>query len=511
MEQVRRWNTALYIRLSRDDGRDESMSVTHQRAMLQAFIQGRDDLSVIDCYIDDGHTGTDFERPEFQRMLADIHLGKVDCVLVKDLSRLGRNYIETGNYMETIFPRYHIRFISVADHLDSVERPGDMNSLIVPIKNIINDDYCRQASEKIRAVADMKRRNGEFIGSFAPYGYQKSPQDKHHLIPDPEAAAIIRDIFQQYLEGTSKRGIAEYLNELGIPSPAEYKRRQGLRYQSQGKPVPRGLWSSQTIGGILSNEVYIGNMVQGKYRIVSYKDHRQVQTPKSEWYVVPNTHEEIISREIFDEAQHLLKCGGMRTPPQGKKVCLFSGLLRCGDCGHAMHRKKSGKRVYYICKTYKEYSKTSCSPHTIPHFQLEKAVTGTLWLLCAVFTDRIPNIIPNSTSSTQDEINRLQKQYDEQKLYRKHLYEDWKRGDLSHEDYLFLKEQYIRDEERISNRISALQQTRLKTGKKFNSEDSQWNGKALNRLLVTEFIEHINIFSQKKIQIRFRAADPFLK
>ena len=278
---VMRWRLGKYIRLSKEDllrGRDESNSVVNQRRLLEQYHQAHLDEfyegAEADVYVDDGKTGTDTNREDFQRLLSDISSGRINCVIVKDLSRLSRNYTDAGNLIENLFVRLNVRFISLAEGVDSYRNPDSVSNIIVPITNVMNDQYCYQTSKKIRQVFDMKRRNGEFIGSYAPYGYVKDPGDKHALLVDPEAAEVVKSIFSMFLSGMNKRGITYYLNDHGVLCPTAYKKQQGLKYNApnaQSNPM----WSTITIDTILKNRVYVGDMVQGRQRVKSYKIHIQ--------------------------------------------------------------------------------------------------------------------------------------------------------------------------------------------------------------------------------------------
>ena len=377
---VMRWRLGKYIRLSKEDllrGRDESNSVINQRRLLeqyhQAHLEEFYEGSEEDVYVDDGKTGTDTNREDFQRLLSDISSGRINCVIVKDLSRLSRNYTDAGNLIENLFVRLNVRFISLAEGVDSYRNPDSVSNIIVPITNVMNDQYCYQTSKKIRQVFDMKRRNGEFIGSYAPYGYVKDPQDKHSLLVDPEAAEVVKSIFSMFQSGMNKRGITYYLNDHGVLCPTAYKKQQGLKYNApnaQGNPM----WSTITIDTILKNRVYVGDMVQGRQRVKSYKIHIQERVPEDEWFIVENTHEAIIDRETFDKVQGLLK-RDTRTAPKSKQLYLFSGFLKCADCGRAMSRIASkGIYVYYQCGTYKSLSKKACTMHSIKSDRLEAGV-----------------------------------------------------------------------------------------------------------------------------------------
>jgi len=294
-------------------------------------------------------------------MMKDIEDGRINCVVVKDLARAFRNYSDQGYFLETFFPTHNIWFITIGSpKIVSYLNPESVSGFDVPITSVMNDRYCKKTSDDIRRTFDMKRRKGEFIGAFAPYGYAKDPEDKNSLVIDEEAAQIVKDIFSWFVnEGYSKTGIAKKLNAIGVPNPAAYKKSKGMKYQSPQSGKNDGLWSSSTIKSILSNKTYIGYMVQGRYRIKSYKVHTQINVPEDEWYVVPNTHEPIIDSETFDKAQGLQQ-RDMRTAPEKREVYLFSGFLRCADCKKAMTRKASKNHVYYCCRTYRDKSKDKC-------------------------------------------------------------------------------------------------------------------------------------------------------
>ena len=286
------YNVAVYLRLSRDDvssgngmadgGRAESNSISSQRDMIRSFIRKQEDMEIYDIYVDDGFSGTNFDRPGFKRMMKDIKAGHVDCVIVKDLSRLGRDYIEAGRLIQKTFPAFSVRFIALNDHFDSLTADLNESSLIVPVKNFVNDSFARDISGKVRSHQKMKRENGEFIGSFAVYGYKKSIRNKNLLVPDEYAADIVRKIFAWKIEGFSNLAIAEKLNGLGILSPMEYKRAQGENYRTGFGGGAKAKWSSVAVKRILVNECYLGTMIQGKEEKVSYKVNKCVKKPQEE-------------------------------------------------------------------------------------------------------------------------------------------------------------------------------------------------------------------------------------
>lgn len=374
----RRWKMGGYIRLSKEDlkkalnGKDDSNSVKNQRDLLNDFYRKyQEEFESITEYVDDGHTGTDSDREAFQQLLADIMSRKIDCVVVKDLSCFARNYSDAGSLIDNLFVQMGVRFISLAENVDSYKDPDSVSSIIVPITNVMNDQYCYQTSKKIRQVFDYKRRNGQYIGSNPPFGYVKDAKDRHHLVIDPDAAEIVRLIFSLLLKGTSKRGISFYLNEHGIPSPSVYKLEKGMTVSN--KPDGNTLWSGRMIHTILTNPMYTGDLVQGRFRVKSYKVHQIETVPEEEWVRVADTHEAIIDKATFEKVQELL-LRDTRTSPQGRTVHLFSGFLKCADCGRAVTRCSGKNNVYYACATYKSRSRNACTMHSISHARLEAAV-----------------------------------------------------------------------------------------------------------------------------------------
>ena len=285
---------------------------------------------IFQCFQKYRYLTSAFERPAFKRLIEDVKKKKINCIIVKDLSRLGRNYIETGRYLEKIFPFLGVRFIAVTDHYDSAAESDDADQIIVPFKNLINDAYCRDISIKIRSQLDVKRKNGQFIGSFAGYGYQKDPENKNHLIIDEYAAEIVRFIFNLKMGGYSSQRIATKLNEMGVLPPLEYKRSRGMKYNSGFRSGANPKWAVTTVNRILTNELYTGTMVQGKNRKINYKVKECRPVAEENWIRVEKTHEAIIAEEIFQYVQSLLELD-TRTAPDEDSVYLFSGFLRCGD------------------------------------------------------------------------------------------------------------------------------------------------------------------------------------
>ena len=528
--KFRVWRIAIYIRLSKEDARclDESESVTNQRQIIEDHIAGfndGDEYIIVDEYVDDGISGTtDDERDDFQRMLADIKRGRVNCVIVKDLARSFRNYSDQGYYLDDWFPRYNVRFISLYHQpLDSYREPQNMRSIAVPIQGVLNENHCAETSDKVREVFDMKRRNGEFIGSYAPYGYVKDPGDKHALLIDPEAAEVVKSIFSMFLSGMNKRGITYYLNDHGVLCPTAYKKQQGLKYNApnaQSNPM----WSTITIDTILKNRVYVGDMVQGRQRVKSYKIHIQERVPVEEWFIVENTHEAIIDREIFDKVQGLLK-RDTRTAPKAKQLYLFSGFLKCADCGRAMSRIASkGIYVYYQCGTYKSLSKKACTMHSIKSDRLEAGVLFAIQQqvhLAVAYSELVSRInsapLKKSKSKRlEDAIAAKEKELAKIMRYKQALYQDWKDGEITRNDYRHMSEDYERQAEALNNVLRTLtdEQEQLENG--VDAENpflaaflKYQNIDKLTREILAELIDYIKVYEGGNISVKFKYADEF--
>ncbi|MCD7862973.1 MAG: recombinase family protein [Lachnospiraceae bacterium] len=339
--------------------------MSNQRKLIADFLKGKDEFVVYDTYVDDGFTGLSFQRPSFMRMMDDIEDGNVNCVIVKDLSRFGRDYIETGRYLERYFPDNDVRFIAITDNIDSMKQSYD---ILLPIKNIFNEQYARDISKKVHASMKTKQKAGEFIGAFASYGYRKSPTDKNKLVIDDYAANVVRRIFQMYISGYGKIRIAGVLNKEGIECPSEYKKLNGENYCNSHKLESTSYWTYSTVNRILKNEMYIGNMVQG--RKTQRMKGRQRSVDKEDWIIVEHTHESIIDPETWQKAQELLK-RRTRELDLHSNVSVFAGFLKCGDCGRSLVKKRRKPRPWkrhhplllrYLCEVRQRVLYTSRNP-----------------------------------------------------------------------------------------------------------------------------------------------------
>lgn len=529
------WSVALYIRLSQEDSdngeeKQESNSVTSQKTLLNEFIEEHDDLIVYDIYIDDGFTGTDFNRPSFQRLLEDMKNRKINCVIVKDLSRLGRNYIEVGNYIEQVFPLFNIRFIAINDQVDSYKNPASTNTILVPFKNLINDEYCRDTSIKIRTSLNGKKKKGEFIGAFPAYGYIKNPKDKHKLIIDEVAADIVRKIFYWNVnEGLGKIAICHKLNDLGVLNPTGHKKLElKQNYNNYGIQDNTYTWTPSTVRNILNNEVYIGNTVQGKRRTKSYKVHKVETVPKEEWVRVENTHEPIIDKETFQKAQEMSR-RDTKVSQRTERLSVWAGFLKCADCKRAMNKKSSTSRSgsiyeYYICSTYRKKSNNLCTKHSISVKKLERAVLKAinLHIDLLINTEEIEKQINENTyqntknKNIQNMIVTKQNEISKISNFKRRLYEDWKNEDITREEYLEYKQKYENDIKRLKQNVVRLKNEKQKYESQ-NQSHNEWIEEfkkqkgisELSRDIMMELIDCIYVHENGNITIKFKFEDDF--
>ncbi len=363
--------TGIYMRLSRDDEKSgESMSIEHQRIILQKYVAEQGG-TVIDEYIDDGWSGTNFDRPAVKKMLEDARTGKIDAIVVKDLSRFGRNYIQVGQYIDYIFPAYGIRFIAINDNVDTADRSSTAMDMM-PIMNVFNEWHAANTSKKIRAVIEANQRAGKYTNSVYPYGYKAGADENRTALIDEEAAEIVRQIFNLRVEGNSVRTIAKILTDEGIENPAtHFTRLDGKKADRQISPC----WCAKTVSWILSNQTYIGNTVQHKTTSVSYKNHKIINIPESGQIIKENAHEAIISRELWDKVQAINKSVSRGKKDKSNKVHALSGLLVCPDCGKKLKIKSTRNgQAYFYCRTYIDLGKKYCASHSIAERDIESIV-----------------------------------------------------------------------------------------------------------------------------------------
>ena len=523
-----KFKATAYIRLSyTDDHSKESDSVDNQRKLIENFVSQNPDIEIVCEKIDDGYSGIIFDRPAFKEMMQLVTDGSINCVIVKDLSRLGREYIETGRYLRRIFPTYGVRFIAITDNIDTAHENGS-DDLTVSVKNIMNEAYCRDISIKTRTALEVKRRNGDFVGAFTVYGYMRSEENKNQLVPDPYASRVVQDIFRMRLDGSSASKIASELNRLGILSPLAYKKNNGLPYAKKGYADKDNCkWSATTIIRILQDEIYTGTLVQGKQGTPHYKIKQMEQRPSSEWIRVPNAHQALVQKQDFELVQHISNLD-TRTAPQKDSVYLFSGVLICGCCGGRMTRKtnrSNGKEYhYYYCPTGK---KNGCG-HAVmlKEDNLIECVRENL----KAYIDNVVSLDALLQGIDQETINQtMVKEYtdhitdNERRLeqtleFKARLYENLVSGALTREEYASYKANYTRQAEQIRASIQALKD-KLNDVLENKSERNRWIShftefsslETLDRKAIVHFIKSIRVIGKKELDITFNFQDEYEK
>ena len=509
------YHAALYIRLSKEDENEgPSQSVQNQESLLREFVQ-QHRLSVYDTYVDDGWSGTSFDRPSFQRMIADIEEKKVNMVITKDLSRLGRDYIMTGHYMERYFPEHRVRYISLLDGIDTgVDSTAND---ITPFRAIMNDMYAKDISKKIKSVKRDKQRKGQFIGGKPMYGYKMHPTEKNKIVIDEEVAPVVRRIFALALSGMSCRKIATILNEEGIPTPATYC---GWKV---GNPGPyTGLWSSERISEMLKNETYIGNMVQGRSVKISYKSKKCLRQSPENWVVVEGTHEPIIDPETFQKVQ-LLVSSRKHTRSRTYDF-LLKGLIFCHECGYPMavlNRKNAAgeDRLFFVCRTYQRFTKAGvCTCHSIKEETVNEAVLAKVREVCQAYLnpDRLRPIakeaVENASkeSSCEAEMQALQSKITALTTNLDQMYMDRLNGLLSEEDFQRIYQKVKMDRTVLEDRLKSLQEQAkqpVNTEEKAKALVKQFLDSALtSRELLVSLIERVELTEDKEVIIKFRFA-----
>ena len=508
-----------YFRLSREDGdKSESDSIKNQRLLVRDFAS-RKGIVLLEEYVDDGFTGTNFNRPSFIQLWNDIREGRINCVIVKDLSRLGRNYIEMGRYLTQWFPQFGVRVIAINDNYDSIDDRNVSNQIVVPFKNLINDAYCRDMSIKVRSQLDMKRKKGKFIGSFAAFGYEKDEINHNKLVIDETAGKVVELIFNMKLDGYSTLRIVEKLTELGIPTPLDYKRLCGRNFNSGFRSKLDSKWSATTVNRILRNEIYTGTMVQGKHRKVNYKVKKCIDVSEQDWIRVENTHEAIVPRNLFETVQKLMEKDTRVSPKEGS-IYVLSGMVKCGGCGQNLVRRmtsRAGKKYYYYyCTTYK--NKKGCSSHNIS----EKCLYDTVF--CSIqstlsFLAKSVDLISSMENRPLDNmglelLNRqMEGQVKEINRYndlKVKLYMDMTDGVISKEEFKDINATFTARLDRLN---ACLRDNERKKEKKLslNVNDIPWiheflefrNVTKLDRRVAVSLIESIVVYDKDRIEVIF--------
>ena len=459
---------AIYCRLSQDDGSlGESGSIQTQKAILTQYCQEHH-MEIVDCYCDDGWSGTNFDRPAFQRMIGDIEAGRVNTVIVKDLSRFGREYAQMGLYIEHYFEEKGVRFLSLAENIDSSQ---GLNNLVLPFTNVINSLYARQASEKTKAAHRARAKNGMFLGSRAPYGYQKDPNDRHHLIVDPEAAEVVKEIFRMFADGIGYVRMTKILRERNILNPQAYFNQNNPDYYKHSdywrKPFD---WHATSVRAILNNPVYLGKLTFGKTKTKGFFDKRRVPTEESDWIVVEHTHEPLVSQELWDTVHQMMKA--RRRENGSGHVQPFAGLVKCAGCGsslNASYDKKKGKYTGFSCWVYKNYGKQRCTSHAIGWQTLNRLVLEDIRCnaqVAKLAAARYVGVLlraklekeKGETVRAERELKKAEKRIGELDKILAKLYEDQALGKISEARYQAMAPGYEAEQASLQEQVSRLRE-----------------------------------------------------
>lgn len=524
-QKTKTFKVGLYIRLSREDGdKEESSSVTNQREILKRFINENENFFIVKEYVDDGWTGTNFNRPSFKEMIKDIEKGIIDTVITKDLSRLGRDYIDTGYYLQRYFPEHSVRYIAILDNIDTIEDAG--MSDIAPFKSIINDMYVKDISKKIRSSLTERRKAGNFLGVTAPYGYQKDPKNKYHLIIEPKEAEVVKRVFALYLQGNGLTKIAQILTKEGIPVPGEAR-----NIGKTKKTVLYSSWKQTTIRRILENRVYLGDLVQFKRKNVNYKSKIRIKVPEEERVICKGTHEAIVKQEEFDKVQQILN---KNTSFKGTKHdYLFKGILFCAECGARLNvtysnyaLKKYGEYRYTtICYSYSRLYSDICTRHSNSIPVLEELLISHIKEVCKKYISK--DLPDELIKIAQQEKRKQQEQFDAQKrieeleqkiedssLYIKNLYKDKVKGIVSEADYIQLTQEFAKERDAYIHEKAKLE--KYLTEKDTKQEDLSKLEKLAKefislekptKALLNDLIEKITISEDHEITIYYKFSE----
>ena len=520
-----RWNVALYIRLSVQDGdKEESNSIVNQKELLNMFLEKEKELTFYNYYIDDGFTGTTFERPAFKKMMEDVELGLVNTIIVKDISRLGRNFIEMGNLVQNIFLVKNIRFISVCDNLDSFANPKSIENIFFPLKNLLNEMYCKDISNKITKAFNIMKKEGKFIGSYPPFGYLKEKENKHHLIIDNASATVVKMIFDLCESGIGNTLIAKELNERCILTPSEY-RCKILNMKSTGRKVSKQ-WTPSIVGKILDNRVYSGDLVQSKYKNISYKVHKQIKNKEEDWIVVENTHEPIIDKERFFKIQELRKNRKYNWNKRVEDNSIFKDLVICSNCKEPMDLIVTNKKEISEIKIKKyAFRCNNCNIDNKNDFYIKvdtlktcifRSIKYHIDLLRGVEEAR-KEIKPRTeyTKSIKQKVENMKYELEIVEKDKIENYEKWKNNEITEIEYIENIKNIVGKECILKNAIKDEKSKLLKAKKEaINLRENVWidtllkykKKKKLTKEMLEDLIDkiYINIISKNIIIVNYK-------
>lgn len=516
---------AIYVRLSVEDSHTRTSSIETQQLIIARFLEQHPEIIVHNTYIDNGATGTNFHRPAFQQMLSDIESGYVNCVIVKDLSRLGRNTIDTGYYIEQYFRIRNIRFIAVNENYDTSDPEDAHSGIIIPLRNMINEAYALDIGRKIRAQQRQAMKDGKFIGARTPYGYLKAEDDCHQLIVDPVAAVVVRQMFQWAQEGAGLNTIAVRLNEQGILPPSHYKKMQGTI--THENLLGNGKWQTRTVGVILRSTVYTGDLEQGHSKTVG---HKQIKASADEWTVVRDTHEAIISREQFEAVQVILNQTAQRAKARQVNSYtpnILKGKVFCAHCGGSLHRqrnirKKSDDVYLYHCLSRSRISKDSCPGASIREDvlldmltdMLQKALNTALGKYTLSLEEQSQQV--TERAELKEKITNRKQEIQRLRGIVRSLYENLVQGVLTNDEYFDYKEKYeskiadlALEVEQLENGLRAMDEQIKQYQELTRDAESIRADRELTAALIERLIDRIEVSHDKQITVHYRFQSEF--
>lgn len=523
------YHAGLYARISvENEQKREADTIGNQIQLLKDFVGENTDIKIGDIYVDDDISGTDFSRPEFSRMMNDVRDGKIDCIVVKDLSRLGRNHIETGEYIEMVFPVLGVRFIAITDNFDSKTMQADIG---VQIKNMINEMYAKDASQKICSVMRAIEAQGKFAGSRAPYGYMRDPEDKHMLLADQETAPIVREMFEMVANGAALHYVATTLNARGVPSPGRRLYDLGVATTDKFK---NSKWYMSTVKRILQSKIYLGWMIGGKFvsdfYLTGQKESKPV--PEDEWIITKGTHEPIVTEELFNKVQKYFvetkEKYGMVTKAncKSKRESMFKGHLRCGECGKPMYLKKKknhGRETWwYYCALHESYNSSYCVKKAIKRDDLESLAFTLIKKQMALFTDAqtiVSELNKKDSSRTkykvyQDQIKTLKRQIERYMELKALLYADFAENLISEQDYILMGQEYAQKADELRIFLSEMEKESRKYAPEYVGSE-HWaklieefrTQDAIDEKMVEAFIDKLTLFNDGHVEVEFNFRD----
>ena len=532
---IKVYQTAIYARLSREDNLSNSDSIENQIAQLERYIDARPYLQLADIFADNGFTGTDFERPEWQRLMEAVQQRKINCIIVKDLSRLGRNYIETGEFLEKICPFFGIRFIAVNDNFDTDTAEAN-GQLSVSLSNIINDYYAKDISRKVTSALRSKMEKGEYIGSWEKYGYVKSPENKNQLIVNPETAPVVRMIYQWRSEGMSYMGINKKLNDMGIPSPGQYKADRGIVTNNNQKPR-KILWNKHMVTDILKDITYLGHLAQRKTTQCLYAGIPFSRTEEQDWIQVENTHEAIIEPELFEKVQEINKKAAAAQKanrgkydhlPKAKNI--YGKKFTCADCGSVMKLVRSistnKDKVYFTfkCPTHEEHGARACTAKRMRKADVDEAVLSSIKAQFELFLDcreALDSLLKAKKKQVKkagksDQAKELKKQLEKKKSVFSGLYRDLREGLIDDQDYAQTREILMEDISRLEKQLAELKSSKaeyeepLQEAKIWETLIEKYaHAEEISEELADAMIESMQMNGDNSLSIQFRYMDSF--